>query len=187
VGAPVLAAERHVGQRSSPYGLTISLPFVGVPASLGPGLRTASGANRSFGDTPPPSAICAMSDESLHDRKTDLALAIAQGISLKKWAEANNVSRATAYRWADEPEVKACANAIRRRVLDRAVGKLSRRVNWAADGIIKLADTAGSEAVKLSALRAIYAEMIAASRFGALEDRMTDLEQRSREYIGNAS
>ena len=56
----------------------------------------------------PPSAICAMSEGLPQDRKTQLAFAVAQGSSLKKWAEANNVSRATAYRWADEPEVKAC-------------------------------------------------------------------------------
>ena len=60
----------------------------------------------------PPSPICAMSEESPQDRKTQLAFAVAQGSSLKKWAEANNVSRATAYRWADEPEVKACAIAF---------------------------------------------------------------------------
>jgi hypothetical protein len=80
----VLAAGSHVGQRHSPFQLAITVPVVGDPASLGPGLRTASGANRSFGEKLPPSATCAMSEESLQDRKTDLALAIAQGISLKK-------------------------------------------------------------------------------------------------------
>ncbi len=44
-------------------------------------------------------------------------------------------------------------------------------------GIVKLADTASSESVKLSALRAIYSEMIATSRFGDLEDRMTEIEE----------
>ncbi|MGO9463477.1 MAG: hypothetical protein ACLQVF_04850 [Isosphaeraceae bacterium] len=128
-----------------------------------------------------------MSEEASPDPKTRLAFAVAQGTSLKKWAAANNVSRATAYRWADEPEVKACANAIRRRALSRAVGQFSRRVTWAAHGIVKLADTASSEAVKLSALRAIYSEMIATSRFGDLEDRMTEIEERSRENAGNAT
>ncbi|MGO9470402.1 MAG: hypothetical protein ACLQVF_40420 [Isosphaeraceae bacterium] len=98
------------------------------------------------------------------------------------------MARSTAYRWAEEPEVKACANAIRRRTLDRAVGLLSRRVTRAALGIAKLADTASSEAVKLSALRAIYSEMIATSRFGTLEDRVAELEEeRSREHARSAS
>jgi hypothetical protein len=39
----------------------------------------------------------------------------------------------------------------------RAVGLLSRRVAWAARGIVNLAESAHSEAVRLSALRAIYA------------------------------
>jgi hypothetical protein len=128
-----------------------------------------------------------MSEEGRQDPKSELALAIAQGISIPKWAEANSVSRSTAYRWAEEPEVKACANAIRRRALDRAVGVLSRRVSWAALGIVKLAGTADSEAVKLSALRAIYSEMIAASRFGDLDDRVTDLEEWAHEDAGIAS
>jgi hypothetical protein len=127
-----------------------------------------------------------MSEEASQDRKTQLALALAQGTSLTKWAEANDVPRSTAYRWADEPEVKSRANAIRRRAVDRAVGLLSRRINWATLGIVKLAGTAASEAVKLSALRAICSEMITVSRFGQLEDRVTELEERSREDSGNA-
>jgi hypothetical protein len=127
-----------------------------------------------------------MSEEVRQDRKTQLALALAQGTSLAKWAEANDVSRSTVYRWADEPEVKSRANAIRRRAVDRAVGLLSRRITWAALGIVKLAGNAASEAVKLSALRAICAEMIAVSRFGELEERVTELEERSREDTGNA-
>ena len=37
--------------------ITISLPVEGVPASLGPGLRTASGAKRRRGGTLPPRAV----------------------------------------------------------------------------------------------------------------------------------
>ncbi len=134
----------------------------------------------------PPSVIGAMSDEASPDPKTRLAFAVARGTSLTKWAAANHVSRTTAYRWADEPEVKACVSAIRRRALNRAVGQFSGRVAWAAHGIVDLAANASSEAVKLSALRAIYSEMIAASRFGELEDRMTEIEERFRENTGNA-
>jgi len=129
-----------------------------------------------------------MSEEAHQGLRTQLALAVAHGTSLTKWAEANNVSRRTAFRWAAEPGVKKCVNAIRRRALDRAVGQFSRRATWAAQGIVKLADTASSESVKLASLRAIYSEMISASRFGGLEDRVTELEeQRSREETGSAS
>jgi hypothetical protein len=167
--------------------LVISLPFEGMPASLGPGLRTASGADRILGGRLSPSGICAMSDEARQNRKIDLAVAIARGTSPKIWAKANNVAKSTAYRWAGEPAVKARANKIRRRALDRSVGVLSTHVTWAARGIVKLADNAGSEAVKLSARRAIYSEMIAVTRFGTLEDRVTELEERTREHAGNES
>jgi len=43
-----------------------------------------------------------MPEEAPQGRKTQLALAVAQGASPKKWAAANNVSRTTAYRWAKE-------------------------------------------------------------------------------------
>jgi hypothetical protein len=62
-------------------GGEFSLPLDGKPASLGPGLRTASGADGSLGDTSQPSANCAMPREARQNRKTDLALAIAQGTS----------------------------------------------------------------------------------------------------------
>jgi hypothetical protein len=127
-----------------------------------------------------------MFGELLPERKNDLTVAIAHGASLRKWAEANGVPKTTAYRWADEPEVQACANAIRRRALERGVGLLSRRVAWAARGIVKLAESADSEPVRLSALRAIYSEMIAASRFGALEHRMCELEERARDDARDA-
>jgi hypothetical protein len=99
-----------------------------------------------------------MSEKLLPERKADLAFAIAQGASLRKWAEANGVPKTTAYRWAEDPEVQACANTIRRRALERGVGISSRRVAWAWRGIVKLAESADSESVRLSALRAIYSK-----------------------------
>jgi hypothetical protein len=56
----------------------ISLPFVGVPASLGPGLRTVSGTKRGTGPKLP-GAIPAMIGTSATKRKIVLALAIAEG------------------------------------------------------------------------------------------------------------
>ncbi len=42
----------------------------------------------------------------------------------------HNVSRSTAYRRVEEPDVTACASAIRRRALHRAVGLRARRITW---------------------------------------------------------
>ena len=46
-----------------------------------------------------------MSGELLPERKTDLAFVIAQGASLRKWAEANGVPNTTAYRLAEVDQI----------------------------------------------------------------------------------
>jgi hypothetical protein len=48
----------------------ISRPLEGVPASLGPGLRTVSGAVRSLGEKLSPIAVCPMTGESTNSQKT---------------------------------------------------------------------------------------------------------------------
>ena len=79
------------------------LPLEGLPASLGPGLRTVSGAVRSLGAKLPPSAICPMIGESANSQKMLLAAAIAEGTAVAKWASSNEVPERTAYYWAEEP------------------------------------------------------------------------------------
>ena len=55
---------------------------------------------------------------------------------------------------------------MRRRALDRAVGLMARHTHWAAEQIVELGKTASSEAVRLSASRAVLSDMIAVSKFG---------------------
>jgi hypothetical protein len=74
------------------------LPFEGVPASLGPGLRTVSGAARSLGAKLSPSATYPMTGESANSQKKLLAAAIAKRTSVAKWATTNEVPERTAYR-----------------------------------------------------------------------------------------
>ena len=81
-----------------------------------------------------------MIEELPEGKKTQLAVAVAQGISVAAWARTNEVPRATAYRWASEPEVRRAVEACRRRIVDQAVGKMTKKSNWAVDRIVKLAD-----------------------------------------------
>jgi hypothetical protein len=118
------------------------------------------------------------SPENFQSRKSQLALAIAQGTSITAWARKNDVPNRTAFRWATEPKVRAAIDSYRRRALDRAIGRLAKRVTWAADGIVKLAKDADSESVKLAALRSIFSNMMAVSEFSGLEDRITKIEER---------
>jgi hypothetical protein len=117
--------------------------------------------------------------------KNQLALAIAQGSTATAWARKNSVPRRTVQRWAKEPKVRAMVESIRRKAIDRAVGLMSVRAGWAACQIVKLGGNADSESVRLSALRAILSDMISVSKFGGLEDRMTEIEEHIRGRTGN--
>ena len=55
---------------------------------------------------------------------------------------------------------------------------MSVHATWAAKNIVKLGGTAASESVKLAALRAVLSDMMAVSKFGTLEDRMTQIEEQ---------
>jgi len=128
-----------------------------------------------------------MTGESTNSQKMLLAVAIAEGTAVEKWASSNEVPERTAYHWAAQPEVRAEVESIRRRALDEAIGRLAKRATWAVDGIVELGGNAASESVRLSALRAVMSDFIAVSNFSGLERRVTELEEQSREHIGNAS
>jgi hypothetical protein len=104
-----------------------------------------------------------------------------------KWADDNKVPDRTAYRWAADPEVKAQIESIRRGALDEAVGRMAQRATWAVEKIVELGANANSESVRLSALRAVLSDMMAVSKFGGLEDRMTQIEEQLNARAGNAS
>jgi hypothetical protein len=164
-----------------------SKPFEGMPASLGPGLRTASGANGGAADFAAACRSVSMPENSTKSQKTKLAASIAKGLSVAKWANDNQVPARTAYRWSVDPEVRARVERSRRRALDRAIGHMSHRVNWAAKGITTLAKTAVSEPVKLAAFKTIISNMMAVSEFAELKDRMAELEEllHERERAGD--
>jgi hypothetical protein len=64
---PKTAICCHLGAQNRYFRFNRSIPFLpleGKPASLGPGLRTVSGAERSLGEKLSPSAVCAMTGES---------------------------------------------------------------------------------------------------------------------------
>jgi hypothetical protein len=119
-----------------------------------------------------------MSEELDDGSKTELAQALAQGISAARWAKSRKVPRNTAYRWAREPAVRKDVEAIRRRTIDLAVGRMTRHTTRAAEGIVRLAEGAESESVRLRAYRAIFSDMISVSDYSGLEARLTDMEQR---------
>jgi hypothetical protein len=125
-----------------------------------------------------------MSSHELKTMKDQLAIALAQGVSITTWARAQNVPRPTVYRWAADPEVRREVETHRRRALDRAVGLMSKRTAWAANGIAKLAQTSGSDTVRLGAFRSIFGDMMKVTSFAGMEERVTEIEERLKERSG---
>jgi len=125
----------------------------------------------------------AVPEELPEAKKIHLAVAIAQGESAAAWARHNGVPRSTAYSWASEPSVRRAVEACRRRTLDRAIGRMTRRTPWACDRIAELAKAAESESVQLRALQWILSDVMAGSKFSELESRMTEMEEELRDRI----
>jgi hypothetical protein len=143
--------------------------------------------NAMPGESPPGHPQGRDSGRRPRSRKTELALAIANPTSVTAWARANEVPKRTAYRWADEPEVRAAVESYRRRAVDRPIGRTARRVTWATDRIAKLAKDAESESVSLTALRAMLSDMMAVSQFAELEQRITEIEEKLDEQTARTN
>jgi hypothetical protein len=112
------------------------------------------------------------------DQKAALALAMATGRTVRAWAKEHDVPERTAYKWARSPEVQKQVRRIRRRAIDRAIGRLSRNAAAAAQQIANLAKGAESESVKLQASRAVLADLMNVSNYATLEERLTEVERR---------
>jgi hypothetical protein len=98
-----------------------------------------------------------MTEQPPKNTKAQLALAIAQGISVAAWARASGVPSATAYRWAGDPVVRKTAETCRRRMMEAANRRMAKHSAWAADEIVRLAKSTESDSVKLEAFRTILA------------------------------
>src|SRR5436190_1008680 len=96
-----------------------------------------------------------MNGEELKTANTELAIALAQGVSVTAWARARSMARSTVYRWASDPEVRSEIEAHRRQAVDRAIGIMINLYAWAADGIVNLAKTSDWDSVRLKAYQSI--------------------------------
>jgi len=111
-------------------------------------------------------------------KQEQLALAIGQGKSITAWARENDVPRSTAYKWANDRDVRRTVADCRRRRLDRALALMSGRALWAVKEITKLGEAAESESVKLRALRAVLSDQMAVANHADFEYRLSELEEQ---------
>ena len=122
-----------------------------------------------------------MSKRNNEGQKSSLALAMAVGDTVADWASEKHVALRTAQAWSASREVRKEVRRIRRRVLDAAIGRLSKNATAAADRIAQLVKDAKSEAVQFSAARAVLADLMAVSNYAALERRLAAVERRMQD------
>ena len=118
-----------------------------------------------------------MEPEQRKSGKSQLALALARGISPGKWAKTNGVTRMTAYRWAKEPEVRKAVETHRRNTIDLAVGEMTTHFRQAAEIIYKTATEGDTPSLRFRAARAIFTDMITVSKYSGLEARLLEVEE----------
>jgi hypothetical protein len=114
-------------------------------------------------------------------QKDQLALHLASGGGVADWARAHAIPDRTVYTWSRSPEVRERTESFRRAVLAEAVQRLGAHAAAAAGQIVKLAETAQSEAVRLQAARAVLAEFVSASNYTSMAAQLADIERRLRE------
>jgi hypothetical protein len=114
-------------------------------------------------------------------QKDQLALHLASGGGVADWARANRIPDRTVYSWSRSPEVRDRTESIRRAVLVEAIKQLGAHAAAAAGQIVKLAENAKSEAVRLQAARAVLAEFMSVSNYTSMAGQLADIERRLRE------
>jgi hypothetical protein len=170
---PKLGDEEPVKDRSSSRG---------VAAGSGCGRKNHESGEGIFQIICQGVPLTAMTGEPRKSTKAQLALAVARGITVRKWARHNQVPERTAYRWAKEPEVVAATEKYRRRMIDQAVGQMARRSTWVVKRIAGIAKTGDTDSVRLRALRSIFTDMISVSNYSGMETRMAVLEKEVRAH-----
>jgi hypothetical protein len=114
-------------------------------------------------------------------QKEQLALHLASGGGVADWARAHGLPDRTAYSWSRSPEVRDRTESLRRAVLAEAVKQLGAHAAAAAGQIVKLAENAQSETVRLQAARAVLAEFMCVSNYTSMAGQLADIERRLRE------
>jgi hypothetical protein len=117
-----------------------------------------------------------MEPENPEDQAERLALAVAQGYSLRQAARTADLPPTTARRWASEPSFKARVNVLRSECLSQTVGKLYRLATKAASTLGDLLDERNQPDLRLKAARAILQDLLAVRQHAELDDRLVSVE-----------
>jgi hypothetical protein len=107
-------------------------------------------------------------------------MSVATGISIIDWCKQTKTPRTTVSEWQKDPCFDRDVAAIRRQMLNGAIGKFCGAVERVADGMIALAESASSEPTKLSAQRAVMENLVQMTEFSEVKKRLDALEEWKR-------
>jgi hypothetical protein len=116
---------------------------------------------------------------------TALALSVAGGGTIARWATDNNVPRRTCYEWTGSAEFKALVERIRSRALDRAAGRLSRSLSKAVSEMTRLISAGENGAIRLAAAKAVTATLIEVQNHATKDREWAELMARVEALEGN--
>jgi hypothetical protein len=106
------------------------------------------------------------------------ALALASGKTYKAAAKRAGIGERTLYRWARQPGFKRRVGELRGRLVNAAVGRLSKSMGAAA-GVLRTLLKSEDEDVKFKAARAVLELGTKIREAAEIEDRLADLERQA--------
>lgn len=111
------------------------------------------------------------------------ALALASGSTVRAAAKRAGIGERTLYAWLNRSAFKAKVSRLRSRLVDTALGQLSKDMTAAAAVLRKLLK-ADDENVRLRAARAVIELGVALRQTSELADRVEQLESRLADKNG---
>jgi hypothetical protein len=113
---------------------------------------------------------------TLSARQERVAAAIAAGRTVAAASRECRAGTTTIWRWLKQPAFRQRIEALRRELVDRAVGRLADMMaGTAADTLRKLLD-AKSDSVRLDSVKAVYELFVNVTNAAELKARIEQLE-----------
>ncbi len=118
-------------------------------------------------------------DDSLEH---SLALDCACGLSVRAWARRNCVEFRVAYARSIENGFRELVDLLRLRIADRIVGRMTVGVRVAVNQLIRLCTKGKSDAIRLSAGRALLSYFVAISRHIHVKGMLRGLKEKIEKW-----
>jgi hypothetical protein len=116
-----------------------------------------------------------------------LAVSVAEGRSVVTWCEKHGVATRTAYHWYKAERFQRLVAEYRRRAVDRAIGKMGRKLGKAVGKIVRLVEKGQDGKVKLAAAKTLIDRLLEVQSRAELRDELQRLNQRLTAHEGRGA